>query len=163
VTRIVGYLKQNAIALAALFIALGGTSYAAVAIPKNSVGPSQLRKGAVTSSKIHSGAITAGKLASGSFGRRIVYLAEIYSDGTVALSSPKGITTTDWSADTGGLVNLPRRVPQGCVAIASGAAPLALPAGTPPAVGAGLQGNGRQIEIATNGATPVALEVVCEH
>jgi hypothetical protein len=162
VTRIVGYLKQNAIALAALFIALGGTSYAAVAIPGNSVGSSQLRKGAVTSNKIHSGAITAGKLSSKSFGGRILAMAEIYSDGTVALSSPNGITTTDWNAETGGLVNLPRRVPKGCVAIASGAAPLALPAGTPPAVGAGLQGNGRQIEIAVNGATPVALEVICE-
>lgn len=162
-TRILGYLKQNAIALAALFIALGGTSYAAVAIPKNSVGSRQIRKGAVTSSKIHTGTITPGKLASGSFGGRILYLAEVYSDGTVALSSPKGITTTDWNADTGGLVNLPRRVSQGCVAIASGAAPLALPSGTPPAVGAALQGNGRQIEIAVNGATPVALEVVCEN
>ncbi len=71
-TRIVGYLKHNAIAIAALFIALGGTSYAAVAIPKDSVGSPQLRKGAVTSSKIHSGAITPGKLSSRSFGGRIL-------------------------------------------------------------------------------------------
>ncbi len=80
-TRTLGFLKHNAIALAALFVALGGTSYAAIAIPKNSVGSRQLRNGAVTASKIHSGAITPGKLSSKSFGGRILYFAEIDHNG----------------------------------------------------------------------------------
>jgi hypothetical protein len=37
----------NVVASMALFIALGGASYAAIALPVNSVGPSQLRTGAV--------------------------------------------------------------------------------------------------------------------
>jgi len=40
------------VALVALFVALGGTGYAATKLPSNSVGNSQLRKNAVTSSKI---------------------------------------------------------------------------------------------------------------
>ena len=38
------------VALMALFVALGGTSYAALKLPKNSVGNRQLKTGAVTSS-----------------------------------------------------------------------------------------------------------------
>jgi hypothetical protein len=38
----------NAMATMALFISLGGASYAAVSLPANSVGPKQLRAGAVT-------------------------------------------------------------------------------------------------------------------
>ena len=40
------------VACVALAVALGGTSYAAVALPKNSVGTKQLKPGAVTSAKI---------------------------------------------------------------------------------------------------------------
>jgi hypothetical protein len=46
------YLKRHHIALLALFIALGGTSYAAAGLPRNSVGKNQLRKGAVVESKL---------------------------------------------------------------------------------------------------------------
>ena len=38
-----------AISMIALFVALGGASYAAVKIPKNSVGAAQIKKNAVTS------------------------------------------------------------------------------------------------------------------
>jgi hypothetical protein len=51
------------ISLIALFIALGGTSYAAInALPKNSVGTKQLKKNAVTGAKIKNGAVTAAKI-----------------------------------------------------------------------------------------------------
>ena len=50
--RFTRFLRRNTIALLALFIALGGTTYAATALPKNSVGPKQLRKNAVTNKKI---------------------------------------------------------------------------------------------------------------
>jgi len=42
----------NLTAVTALFIALGGTSYAAITIPRNSVGAAQLRTNAVTSAKV---------------------------------------------------------------------------------------------------------------
>ena len=46
------YLKRHHVGLLALFIALGGTSYAAAKLPRNSVGTAQLRKGAVTTAKL---------------------------------------------------------------------------------------------------------------
>jgi hypothetical protein len=57
----------------ALVIALGGTSYAAVALPKNSVGNKQLKANAVTSSKVkdrtlRSKDFKAGELPAGSRG-----------------------------------------------------------------------------------------------
>jgi hypothetical protein len=50
------------ISLIALFVALGGTTYAAANLPKNSVGTPQLKKNAVTAPKIKSGAVTAAKI-----------------------------------------------------------------------------------------------------
>jgi hypothetical protein len=41
------------ISMAALFVALGGTTYAATSLPKNSVGTAQLKAGAVTKKKIN--------------------------------------------------------------------------------------------------------------
>lgn len=52
----------NVIASLALFIALGGAAVAA-GLPKNSVGPNQLKKGAVTGKAIRKGAVTSGKIA----------------------------------------------------------------------------------------------------
>ncbi|MGZ4270414.1 MAG: hypothetical protein ACXVSX_14540 [Solirubrobacteraceae bacterium] len=42
----------NVTATAALFVALGGSSYAAVTLPRNSVGAAQLRKSSVRSDKV---------------------------------------------------------------------------------------------------------------
>lgn len=50
------------ISLIALFVALGGTTYAATSLPKNSVGAKQLKKNAVTGPKIKKGAVTAAKI-----------------------------------------------------------------------------------------------------
>jgi hypothetical protein len=53
---------SNVIATMALFIALGGVAVAA-GLPRNSVGPKQLKRGAVTTAKIRKQAVTSGKLA----------------------------------------------------------------------------------------------------
>ena len=45
-------VRKNAIAYLALFVALGGTSYAAINLPAGSVGTRQLRAGAVTAVKV---------------------------------------------------------------------------------------------------------------
>jgi hypothetical protein len=55
----------NVVATLALFIALGGASYAAIKLPKNSVGTKQLKKNAVTTAKLRNGAVTAAKLRPG--------------------------------------------------------------------------------------------------
>jgi hypothetical protein len=55
----------NVMSTLAVFIALGGTSMAAVHLPRNSVSAA-IAKGAVTGPKIHNGAITAAKVKRGS-------------------------------------------------------------------------------------------------
>jgi hypothetical protein len=49
--KVVAYLRRHHIALLALFLALSGTAYAAT-LPRNSVGPAQLKRNAVNSSKV---------------------------------------------------------------------------------------------------------------
>jgi hypothetical protein len=60
------HLRNHAVGYLALFVALGGVSYAAVALPKNSVGPKQLKKGAVTRAKIANSAVNGAKVAPNS-------------------------------------------------------------------------------------------------
>jgi hypothetical protein len=57
-------MRSNAVGYVALFVALGGTSYAAT-LPRNSVGSKQLKSNAVTSAKIRNGAIRSQDLATG--------------------------------------------------------------------------------------------------
>ena len=49
--RIASHLRSNAVAYLALFVALGGTSYA-FAVPRNSVGTRQIRNHAITPVKL---------------------------------------------------------------------------------------------------------------
>ena len=53
----------NLMASLAVFIALGGSAYAALRVPPNSVGTRQLKASSVTSGKIAKEAITAAKVA----------------------------------------------------------------------------------------------------
>jgi hypothetical protein len=55
----------NVMATIAVFLALGGGAYAAINLPKNSVGTKQLKNRAVTGAKIKQGAVTSARLAGG--------------------------------------------------------------------------------------------------
>lgn len=57
------YLKRHHMGIIALFIALGGTSYAATQLAPDSVGTKQIRPGAVASTNIQNGAVTPTKLS----------------------------------------------------------------------------------------------------
>jgi hypothetical protein len=50
------------VAVLALVVALGGTGYAAITLPANSVGNEQLKRRAVTTTKIHHNAVTGSKV-----------------------------------------------------------------------------------------------------
>ena len=56
----------NVISLIALFVALGGTGYAAIKLPKNSVTSKTIKKGAVTNAKLGKNAVTGSKVKDGS-------------------------------------------------------------------------------------------------
>jgi hypothetical protein len=55
----------NVTASLALFVALGGTSYAAIKLPRNSVGSAQIRSRAVGGSEIRNGAIRSADIYPG--------------------------------------------------------------------------------------------------
>jgi hypothetical protein len=106
---------SNVIASLALFAALGGVAVAA-GLPKNSVGPRQLKKGAVTAAKIRKGAVTAGKLGpksvvAGKLGPNAVTPGNIVNGGVttakigagavIASSIKNGVVTTNKLANNG--------------------------------------------------------------
>ena len=56
------------VACLALMMALGGTSYAAIRLPANSVGTKQLKKGAVTAVKVKSNTLTGKHINESTLG-----------------------------------------------------------------------------------------------
>jgi hypothetical protein len=76
------------VALLALFVAMGGVGYAALKLPKNSVGTRQIKKNAVTSAKVKNGSLTVNDVKSGQFAR----------PGDLGHYLPLGATATDSSA-----------------------------------------------------------------
>lgn len=60
-TGLIRYLGRHHVGLLALTVALSGTAYAA-SLPRNSVGPTQLKKNAVTSTKLKKNAVTSTKV-----------------------------------------------------------------------------------------------------
>lgn len=67
--KLIAHIKANVIAYLALFVALGGTSYAAIKLPRNSVGNKQLRSNAVTSGKVRNGSLRLSDFQSGALKR----------------------------------------------------------------------------------------------
>jgi hypothetical protein len=61
VRTVAAYARRHHIGLLALFVALGGTSYAAT-LPRNSVGSGQLKSGAVRTADIARNAVTGAKI-----------------------------------------------------------------------------------------------------
>ena len=59
------FTYANVVATIALFIALGGGAYAALSLPKNSVGTKQIKKDAVVSSKVKNGSLLSGDFKAG--------------------------------------------------------------------------------------------------
>lgn len=87
--KILTFIRHNAIALSALFVALGGTSYAALSLPAGSVGTKQLHNGAVTSRKLARHAVDAVNLDPKSIAGHVADWAQVRSDGRVISSVPR--------------------------------------------------------------------------
>lgn len=79
----------NVISTLCLFMLLGGGAYAATQLPKNSVGPKQIKNGAITGKKIKKGTIDASKLSASA----IATLKGTKGDtGPQGLQGPRGTT-----------------------------------------------------------------------
>src|SRR5437762_3700489 len=117
-SRVITHLRHNVIGYLALFVALGGTSYAAFSLPRNSVGSRQLRNGAVTNHKLANGAVGARKLDGKSIAGYVAFWAQVGADGTVADSSPKA---TVHESPTGGVyvVSWGKEISPRCLALVS--------------------------------------------
>jgi hypothetical protein len=77
----------NVTSLIALFVALGGSSYAALNLPKGSVGTKQLKRNAVTTQKIKNNAATRSKIAANA-----VTTGKIANDAVTAGKLAAGVT-----------------------------------------------------------------------
>ena len=80
------HVRSNAVAYVALFVALGGTGYAALHLPANSVGNRQIQNGAITPVKIDRHLITGSVRA----------WAEVSASGKVLAGEggPKAVART---------------------------------------------------------------------
>jgi len=65
----------NVMATVAIFVALGGTSYAVTQLPRNSVGTNQIRTGAVGQSEIRKSAVRSKQVKDRAIGLQDVSLA----------------------------------------------------------------------------------------
>lgn len=109
-SRLTNHLRVNVVAYLALFVALGGTSYAAINLPAGSVGTKQLRNGSVTAGKLdpktiggsvrHWASVSAsGLIIAGSRGARLTVAGAEYkitwgdqfSSRCAALVTPTGV------------------------------------------------------------------------
>jgi hypothetical protein len=112
-TRVFSHIKSNAVAYLALFVALGGTSYAALRIPAGSVGARQLKNHSITPIKLDRSAI----------GGYVRYWAKIDTAGTISASRPRahlvGWDSQATSQSPGGLISWGKPIPTSCFALAS--------------------------------------------
>lgn len=147
------FIRHNAIALLALFVALGGTSYAAFSLPAGSVGTPQLRNHSVTPVKLNRSGI----------GGYVHFWARISAGGRVIASRPRAEVLVWYKAPSpfsGGQLRWPARASSDCFAIATVES---FPsAGSASAVTVtGRKGFGTQVRIGLSSQLPVNVAVVC--
>jgi hypothetical protein len=86
----------NVTSMIALFVALGGTSYAAATLPSNSVGKGQIRANAVGKSEAAPNSIGKAEVSTSSIGR-----SEIATNGVAASEIKANAIDSDEIADGG--------------------------------------------------------------
>jgi hypothetical protein len=89
-------IRKNPVAYLALFIALGGTAYAATSLPPGSVGTAQLRNGSVTGQKLRRAAVTSTALAAGSVNNAALRDDVVTSDKV----APHSLLASDFAPGT---------------------------------------------------------------
>ncbi len=94
-----------AVAFAALLVSLGGTGWAAATLPRNSVGPKQLRPKAVMRSDLARGAVTTSHVADGTLLARDFRRGQLraVSGGPAGPAGPAGVAGQRGSAGPAGL------------------------------------------------------------
>lgn len=112
-TRLFAHLRANAIAYLALFVALGGTSYAAVSLPAGSVGNRQIRNRSIDPDKFNPRFIRGN----------VRMWARVNASGH-AIGGGRGVTVVPQGAVPGAYLISPRTnshtaIPRRCAAVTS--------------------------------------------
>lgn len=118
VRRLINHARSNVIAYLALFIALGGSSYAAVALPRGSVGTLQLRNGAVTMKKLAKGSVSPAKFDAKRIGGSVRHWAKVAPDGKIKSSDEKA-HDNGIARDGNYVISWGQRLPRRCAVIAT--------------------------------------------
>jgi hypothetical protein len=87
------------VAFLALVVALGGTSYAVVRLPANSVGSKHLKSGAVQNGDVKSNAITSSKVRDGSLTGRDLDMASLGAVARATLADRATVADRATSVD----------------------------------------------------------------
>jgi hypothetical protein len=155
-SRALNHFKSNVIAYLALFVALGGTSYAAATLGAGTVGTRQLKNHSVTPVKLQKGSI-AGYVRD---------WAQINENGHVTASRPRA-HTVGWDqggALPGGIVSWGRPIPHDCFALATTSSPSSKGSSATASVNSAGRKNGRfvgvQVVLGTAHAS-VNVAVMC--
>ncbi len=157
-TKILNYCSHHAIAILALtcsLLALAGASYAAMSLPKNSIGTRQIKNGAITPAKLNHSAI----------GGSVRMWARINAAGQLTASQPHarlvGWNVSPTASFGGGLIEWKQRVPAQCFALATvdrfpGPGYASTQTVTTPGTGFG-----SQVRVALSGPEGVDVAVIC--
>lgn len=105
----------NAVSLIALFVALGGTSVAAISLSKNSVGTKQIKKDAVRASEIKSRAVGTSEVRNGAL------LAEDFRPGQLPAGAKGDKGDKGLTGDTGSFDSVTTQFFQAPADLANGA------------------------------------------
>lgn len=160
-TKLLNHFKHNVVAYLALFVALGGTTYAATALPAGSVGSKQLRNGAVTNKKLARGAVGSGKLDRSSIAGYVRDYAEIHA-GKLIGSRPRA-RLLSWNTAAplpGGSIQWSKPISKSCFALANS---LSFPASyVSTEVGSGGSKKPGTVFLSlSNGQSDVQVAVIC--
>jgi hypothetical protein len=99
--RMLVHVRSNVVAYLALFIALGGSSYAAVRLTPGSVRTRALAKGAVTNKKLAANSVNAKNVVDGSLTRADFKRGTLSGPGANGKDGPAGRGKTGPKGDAG--------------------------------------------------------------
>lgn len=107
--RLINHVRANVVGWVALFVALGGTGYAAVSIPRNSVGAKQIRNRSITPVKFNPRSI----------GGSVRAWAIVRADGSVIASAGKPRVTAPATVPGAYTIQWGVSLPKVCATVAN--------------------------------------------
>jgi hypothetical protein len=99
--KVLRHVRQQFVGYIALFIALGGVSYAAATLPKNSVTSKQIKNGQVKNADLANNAVTSKKVKNGSLAAADFQAGQLI--GTQGPVGPKGDAGPQGTPGTNGI------------------------------------------------------------